>query len=107
MSFNGLRSSEALLAQGLQGPCEEEHPGVQVQMALLFVDVEAPWIVIQATGQAMRRRAAHPSIAAAAAPLAALQEGEPSGKPRQRSGSKGDDHLPSLLLCKSQHVCIR
>lgn len=79
-------------------PCKEEHPRVQIQMALIIIYVKSTWIIIQTTRQTMCSRSTKPSITWLRmwGFLTSFQEGIPRGQSWKCSSSKGLHHLSGM-----------
>lgn len=79
-------------------PCKEEHPRVQIQMALIIIYVKSTWIIIQTTRQTMCSCSTKPSITWLWmwGFLTSFQEGIPRGQSWKCSSSKRLHHLSGM-----------
>ena len=84
-------------------PCKEEHPRVQIQMALIIIYVKSTWIIIQTTRQTMCSRSTKPSITWLRmwGFLTSFQEGIPRSQSWKCSSSKGLHHLSGMKRARS------
>ena len=90
-------------------PCKEEHPRVQIQVALIIIYVKSTWIIIQTTRQTMCSCSTKPSITWLWmwGFLTSFQEGIPRGQSWKCSSSKRLHHLSGMKRAEKKRWLSR